>query len=60
MDDTIDDPNHWLERAKDARAIAKQLKDEAMRNIMEDIAKSYERIADHATRNLKDARYGSL
>jgi hypothetical protein len=59
MDNTIDDPNHWLGRAKDARAIAKQLKDKDMKDIMEDIAKSYERIADHATRNLKDVGHRS-
>jgi hypothetical protein len=54
MDDTIEDPNHWLERARDARTIAKRLKDDNMKHIMEDIAIGYERIADHAARKLKD------
>jgi len=53
MNDAMDDPNHWLERAKDARQTAKQLKDQSMKNIMEDIARGYERIADHVAGNLK-------
>ena len=59
MDDIIDNPNHWLDRAKDAREIAKKLKDESMKNIMEDIARGYERIANHVSRDLKDASHGS-
>jgi hypothetical protein len=59
MDDTLEDSNHWLERARDARTIAKRLKDDNMKNIMEDIAISYERIADHAARKLKDAGHAS-
>jgi hypothetical protein len=58
MDDNIDNPNHWLERAKDARTIAKQLKDEGMKDILEGIAESYERIADHAARNIKSTGHG--
>jgi hypothetical protein len=60
MGDIIDDPDHWLERAEDARTIAKLLKDEFMKDIMEDIARSYEKIADHAGRNLKGAGHGTL
>jgi hypothetical protein len=55
MDNITDEPNLWLERAKDARQIAKQLEDQIMKGILEDIARSYERIADHVTRHLKDA-----
>jgi hypothetical protein len=59
MRNAEDDPNHWLERAKDARQIAKRLTDIDMQNILEDIAKGYERIADHVTRNLGDTSQGS-
>jgi hypothetical protein len=55
MDNTTDDQNQWRARAKDTRQIAKQLEDQIKRDILEDIAKSYERIADHVTRHMKDA-----
>jgi hypothetical protein len=59
MHDIMEDPNYWLERAKDARQVAKQLEDKEMKNIMEDIAKSYERIASHVARSLGDTRQRS-
>jgi hypothetical protein len=49
----MDDPTDWFERAKEAHHIAKQLQDENMKNIMEDIATGYERIADHVGHNSK-------
>lgn len=58
MYNAMDDPKQWLERAKDARQTARQLKDQSMKNIMEDIARGYERIADHVASNLKDAGHG--
>jgi hypothetical protein len=60
MDDPMDDPNHWLKRAEEARQIAKQLEDESMKSIMEDIAAGYERIADHVAHRPKSADRGSL
>jgi hypothetical protein len=59
MDDPMDDPNHWLHRAKEARQVAKQLRDERMKTIMEDIAAGYERIADHVAHKSKSADHGS-
>jgi hypothetical protein len=59
MDDATNDPNYWLERAKDARQTAKHLKDQTMKNIMEDIAIGYDRIAEHIARNIKDGDHGS-
>jgi hypothetical protein len=55
----MDDPTHWLRRAKEARQIAKQLEDASMRSIMEGIAAGYERIADHVTHGLKNTGRGS-
>jgi hypothetical protein len=57
MDDPMDDPNHWIKRAKEARQIAKQLEDKNMKIIMEDIAAGYERIADHVAHNSKSANH---
>lgn len=46
----MDDPNHWLRHAEEARQIARQLEDASMKNIMEGIAAGYERIADQVAR----------
>jgi hypothetical protein len=46
MADISDDRDHCLGRAKEARDAAKRISDQEMRNILEEIAKSYERIAE--------------
>jgi hypothetical protein len=49
---TVDDPQHWRRRAQEARRIAEQLDDPAARTTMQEIAVSYERLAElaHARR----------
>jgi hypothetical protein len=42
----LDDPEHWRRCAEDARHVAKQLDDPAMKTAMLRIAKDYERIAE--------------
>jgi hypothetical protein len=41
----MDDPQHWRQRAGEARRIAGQLNDLVARKTMEEIAVSYERLA---------------
>jgi hypothetical protein len=40
-----DDPEHWRERAKEARALADQMADEVSKQMMLRIAEDYERLA---------------
>jgi hypothetical protein len=42
------DPKHWRDRAEEARAMAVQMSDREARNMMLDIAKSYEKLANRA------------
>jgi hypothetical protein len=44
----LDDPEHWRERAEEARRIANRLSDPASREAMLRIAADYERIAAQA------------
>ena len=44
----IRDPEHWLSRAKEARALARQLADPSGRGLMQEIAEGYERLAAEA------------
>jgi hypothetical protein len=46
MTTETDDPAYWLERAKETREITKQVPDQEMRDILEEIARCYERVAD--------------
>jgi hypothetical protein len=46
----MDDPQHWRQRAEEARRIAGQLSDPVARKTMEEIAVSYDRLADLATK----------
>jgi hypothetical protein len=46
----LDEPEHWLERAEEARSIADQLSDPESRRMMLRIAEDYERLANHARR----------
>jgi hypothetical protein len=48
MPDILNDPDHWLQRASEARAIAGQLTDEKARLTMLGIARGYERLATRA------------
>jgi hypothetical protein len=46
----LDNPEHWLGRAEEARSIAEQLSDPESRRMMLRIAEDYERLATHARR----------
>lgn len=55
MTERSDHPAYWLRKAKDVREVAEQVSEPEMRDILEGIAKSYERISErvrHASRNL--------
>jgi len=47
-DSILDDPEHWRERAEEARTLADQLSDPESKRTMLRIAKDYERMAEHA------------
>ena len=44
----INDPNHWLDRAKEARALAEQIADPEAKRTMLKNANDYERLAQRA------------
>ena len=44
----FDDPKHWRRRAEQARALAEQMGDAASREMMLQIVKDYERLAEQA------------
>ena len=44
----INDPKHWLNRAKEARALAEQIDDPEAKRTMLKIADDYERLAQRA------------
>jgi len=50
----INDPKHWLERAKEAHAIAYEMKDLDARQTMLGIARDYFRLAIRAEVRAKD------
>jgi hypothetical protein len=45
---TINDPKHWLDRAKEARALAEQIGDPEAKRTMLKNADDYERLAHRA------------
>jgi hypothetical protein len=45
---SIDDPKHWLECAKEARALAEQIDDPEVKRIIRQNADDYERLAKRA------------
>ncbi len=47
-DHPINDPKHWLDRAKEARALAEQMNDPDAKRTMLGIAEDYERLAKRA------------
>jgi hypothetical protein len=50
MTTETDDPAFWLAQAKAARETAEQVLDQEMRDILGEIAKAYERVANHVRR----------
>jgi hypothetical protein len=47
-DHSINDPKHWLDRAKEARALAEQMNDPEVKRTMLKNADDYERLAQRA------------
>ena len=45
---SINDPKHWLDRAKEARALAEQMSDPEAKRTMLKNADDYERLAQRA------------
>jgi hypothetical protein len=45
-----DDPEHWHQRAREARSVAEQMSDPVSREMMLHIAKEYEQVAENARR----------
>jgi hypothetical protein len=56
MKSLLDNPEHWRERAEEARAQAEQMQDADTRRIMLAVAESYEKMAHKAERRLADRR----
>lgn len=53
--DPLNDPEHWRDRAEEARLRAEQLGDPEARRMMLEIAAGYERIAERAEQRLRDS-----
>jgi hypothetical protein len=49
----INDPEHWRQRAEEARAIADQMNDPQAKEAMLKIAEDYERLGERAERRAK-------
>jgi hypothetical protein len=45
-DNDIRSPEHWRQRAEEARAMAEQMIDERSQSLLMDVAESYDRLAD--------------
>jgi len=52
------DPEHWFERAEDARRLAVEILDPVSRRTMLEIAESYESLARRAAERLQEANGG--
>jgi hypothetical protein len=52
---TFDDPEHWRDRAKEARAHAEQMTDREAKQTMLGIAEDYEKLARRAEERLKSS-----
>ena len=55
----INDPEHWRQRAEEARAIADSLNDSQSKEAMLRIAKDYEHLAERAERRAKGSLQSS-
>jgi CHASE3 domain sensor protein len=53
------DPEHWRERAEDARALARLMSDPVGKEVMMEIADSYDRLAARAVERLAQSSQGS-
>jgi hypothetical protein len=50
------DPQHWRERAAEARAVAEKMTDEVGRQAMVEIAEKYEKLAERALLRIAPVR----
>jgi len=50
MSNIADNPSYWLGRAKEMREMLKSVSDKEMREIIEEIAEGYERVAEGIAR----------
>ena len=48
----INDPEHWRDRAEDARRMAEDMADPEAKRMMLGIASGYDRLAEHAEQRL--------
>ena len=44
----VHDPDHWRDKAEEARLAAEEIRDPVARETMEHVAGQYERLAEHA------------
>jgi hypothetical protein len=49
----FNDPEHWRQRAKEARALAEQMSDETAKKMMLEIADDYEKLAVRAAKRMQ-------
>ena len=52
----INDPEHWLDRAKEARTLGDQMNDEGAKQAMLRIAADYERLAERAAERARGGK----
>ena len=48
----FNDPEHWRQRAKEARGLAEQMSDETSRKMMLKIADDYDKLAARAAKGM--------
>jgi hypothetical protein len=54
MSSLLNDPQHWRERAREARAIAEETDNPMVRRSMFRIAEEYDRVAEKAAQRVLD------
>jgi len=52
----FNDPEHWRQRAKEARALAEQMLEPAAKEAMMVVAASYEKVARRAEERIREQR----